>query len=572
MPMRWLRRHLATLKVRLVLGATVLLSLIAVATWIGYATVETLTREMSQRFESLAASTSIGAELEAITVQQMAAGQRYLAEPEPEHRARFANLGRQAHELRRRYKELPEASLTAAELRQIELVEVLHAQLEVEYALSHALQDTGAPDAAQARLSDAAPIAGELQQSIRSVSAAQADKMTTAAAEMRTTGNNRQDLLLIVLTLALGLGAWIMYAAIRGIDLPLRRLVGAAEQLGEGDLRVQLDERMLREFDALRTTFNGMAVQLRTLVTETISIAEHISSSALDLSTISEEVAASSGQVATAMVEITSGAESQSTGLQATTCSLSQVAERSQEIESASRRVAALGGQIQMVAEQSREQVSGALGMLLDIREVVQTSGQEVHELAQSSKQIDRFVETIAGVARQTNLLALNAAIEAARAGEHGRGFAVVAEEVRKLADGSAGAAREVAQIVEEIRTRIGGMVQTMERGSQTVAGVEEVSRTANLALEQIIASIGDVQIAAEAVTAAVDSSQSMIRTVEQSLGEVSGTAESHAASAQEVSAAAQEQSAATEQMSASSSELLLSAERMRALVSGLRV
>jgi methyl-accepting chemotaxis protein len=568
----WLRRHFATLKVRLVVGAAVLLSLIGAATWIGYATVETLTREMADRFESLAASTAIGAELEVITAQQMVAGQRYLVEPDAEHRGRFIAFGRQAHDLRRRYKELPQASLTAAELRQIEAVEAQHASLEVEYALAHALMDNGEPAMAQARLEGAAPIATELQQAIRAVSAAQADKMSAAAVDMRRTGNDRQELLLIVLTLALGLGTWIMYVAIRGIDLPLRRLVGAAEQLGDGDLRVQLDERMLREFDALRTTFNGMAVQLRTLVTETISISEHISTSAADLSTISEEVAASSGQVATAMVEITSGAESQSAGLQATTCSLSDVARRAQEIGAASQRVASLGGQIHEVAAESRQQVSGAIGMLLDIRGVVQTSEQEVRELAEASKQIDRFVETIAGVARQTNLLALNAAIEAARAGEHGRGFAVVAEEVRKLADGSATAAQEVAQIVEEIRERIGGMVKTMERGSQTVVGVEEVSKTADLALEQIIARIADVREAAEAVTGAVASSQSVIRTVEESLGEVSGTAESHAASAQQVSAAAEEQSAATEEMSASSSELLLSAERMRELVSGLRV
>jgi methyl-accepting chemotaxis protein len=568
----WVRRHLATLKVRLVLGAAVLLSLIGVATWIGYATVDTLTSQMAERFESLASSTSIGSELESISAQQLAAGQNYVDSPDTEHRTRFVAFGRQAHDLRRRYKELPQASLTATELRQIEAIEAQHARLEVEYSLAHALVDIGDADAANARLDAAAPIVAELQQSIRAVSAAQADKMSTAAADMRRTGDDRQDLLLIVLTLALGLGAWIMYVAIRGIDMPLRRLVGAAEQLGDGDLRVQLDDRMLREFDALRTTFNGMAVQLRTLVTETITISEQISSSAADLSTISEEVAASSGQVATAMVEITSGAESQSAGLQSTTTSLAEVAHRAQEIGAASQRVAWLGDQIHEVAAESRTQVSGAIGMLLDIRGVVQTSEQEVRELAQASKQIDRFVETIAGVARQTNLLALNAAIEAARAGEHGRGFAVVAEEVRKLADGSATAAQEVAQIVEEIRERISGMVKTMERGSETVSGVEEVSKTADAALEQIIASIADVREAADAVTAAVGSSRTMITRVEESLGEVSGTSESHAASAQQVSAAAEQQSAATEEMSASSSELLLSAERMRELVSGLRV
>jgi hypothetical protein len=349
-----LRKHLATLKVRLVLGAAVLLSLIAVATWVGYATVETLTDEISERFESLAASTSIGAELETIIGEQLAVGGRYLETPDRDLQQRFAALGRQAHALRRRYKELPQASLTSAELTQIEAVEVRHAALEVEYALAHAQLDNGNAAAAQARVAATAPLGAELQGAIRRVSAAQADKMTSAAREMQETGRNRQDILLIVLTLALGLGAWIMYVAIRGIDLPLRRLVGAADQLGQGDLRVQLDERMLREFDVLRTTFNGMAQQLRTLVTETMSIAEQISSSAFDLSTISEEVAASSGQVATAMVEITRGAESQSEGLQSTTAALEEVVQRSREIGDASQRVNELSTQIQQVANERR--------------------------------------------------------------------------------------------------------------------------------------------------------------------------------------------------------------------------
>jgi methyl-accepting chemotaxis protein len=565
-----IRHHLDTLRGRLVVGAVVLLGLMGAATLIGYTTVDTLTQEMARRFSSVGASTRIGANLESLILDQIQTAEGYLETGDPALAERFSLLGAQTHRLREQYQELPD--LTAAELSQIEAIKERHARIEVEYALSHAMLDNGDAAAATAKARTTGPLAQQLQGAIRQVSAAQSDKLTTAADEMADMGAERQDLLLAMLTLALGVGALIMIAAIRGIGGPLQRLGLAAEQFGAGDLRVQLDSRMLKEFDALRGTFNAMASQLRRLVMETVSIAEQISTSAFDLSSISEEVAASSGEVATAMVEITRGAESQSQGLQTTGQALDEMGRRSEEIAVASERVTGLSGEIHQVATESRVQVSEALGMLLEIRGVVQTSEQEVRELERASTQIDRFVETISGVARQTNLLALNAAIEAARAGEHGRGFAVVAEEVRKLADGSAKAAQEVAQIVQDIRAKISEMVKTMEQGTRKVGGVEDVSKSADSALEQILAAIGDVRHAAHDVAAAVAGNRQALTAVEGSLNEVSGTAESHAASAEEVSAAAEQQSAATEEMSAASAELLHAADRMKQLVSGLKV
>jgi methyl-accepting chemotaxis protein len=565
------RAHLATLKGRLLLGAAALLGLFAAATWVGVATVERLTAEMSGRFDGLAASTEIGTRLETLIMDQLAVGERYLEDGDPRTAERFATLGRGADETRRRFKDLPQ--LTPAELTRIEVVDELHSRLEVEYALAHALHDVGRGAEARARLAAARPVAEELRDAIRQVGTAQALKMGLEAAEMETLGRNRQNLLMVALLLAIALGAWVTHVAIRAIDTPLRALMGAAEQLGGGDLRVDLEGgRMLREFDALAGAFNAMAAHLRTLVLETVSIAEQISGSAFHLSSISEEVATSGGEIASAMVEITTGAEAQSHGLQATGQALAAMAERTRAIDTAAGRVAALGVEIHEVASRSRAEVSRALGLLLETREFVHASAAEVRELESASSQVGRFVETISTVARQTNLLALNAAIEAARAGEHGRGFAVVAEEVRKLADGSARAAQEAAQVVEEIRARIGSVARTMDEGTRRVAGAEEVSRTADGALEQIVAAIGHVRGAAHDVASAVGANLLALGGVERELGEVSSAAESHAASAEEVAAAAEQQSAATEEVSAASAELLLASDRMRKLVSDLRV
>ncbi|HEU4454772.1 MAG TPA: HAMP domain-containing methyl-accepting chemotaxis protein [Longimicrobium sp.] len=563
------RGFLTSIRDRLMWGGAVMVLLILVGAVFSLLTVQNLSGSMTERLAALRRSTEIGSSLEALVLNQITSGERYLVTPEPQVSQDFATYGRQAHEQRRQYKDLTD--LSPAEQQRIAALEGLHSRIEVEYALAHAQRDVGDGAGALARVAAIRPQTRELQQAIRTISAAQAEKVSAASAQLATNARNAEILLLAIAVAAALVAFLLVLSTIRGITRPLGELVGAAERLGQGDLRVSLNGNMTGEFASLAGAFGGMAGQLRTIVGETVSTAERISTFASDLSSISEEVAASSGEVATAMVGIASGAETQTHGLQATQEAIEEMKVRTGEIANASRMVSSLTGQISEVATRSRQEVSTALARLVEIRDVVQASANQVSDLEQTSLQIDRFVETITGIARQTNLLALNAAIEAARAGEHGRGFAVVAEEVRKLAEGSARAAQEVAQNVHAIRSRIEGVVGTMGKGQEKVADVEHVSKGADSALEQILAAVDGVRLAAGQVEEAVGRNRAAMVGVETAVAEVSGTSESHAASAQEVSAAAEEQSAATEQMSASSAELLHAAERMRELVSGFQ-
>src|SRR5207244_1402156 len=124
----------------------------------------------------------------------------------------------------------------------------------------------------------------------------------------------------------------------------------------------------------------------------------------------------------------------------------------------------------EVIAEADRIAGGAAAGsVLLNVREVVQTTSKQVTQLGDLSASIDDFVELIKRISSQTNLLALNAAIEAARAGEHGRGFAIVAEEVRQLADESARAAEEVTRTTSSIREQMEDVTATMAAGQAKV-------------------------------------------------------------------------------------------------------
>ncbi|MGQ0562251.1 MAG: methyl-accepting chemotaxis protein [Gemmatimonadota bacterium] len=564
-----LRAYLDRIQGRL-LAAFIMALLGTVAIFlIGYRSLSEFSSAVTTRNDLVYRSTDIAMRLEAAILDQIATGEHYLVSRSQATEESFDSLHDAVTDLWQQYNAM---DLEVSARDQLERVRDLHSRIENGYRAAHQDYLAGRQAVAIDRIEALSPAVNELRALIRALNTGQVSRATTRSGDLQIQVTERLELMryvLVFMTLLLGFLVW---STLKAIDAPLNRLVSAANKFGEGDLSVSVNGRMPEEFRVLAGAFTSMAERFRNVVGETVTTAQKVGASASDLSSISEEVAASSGQVSTAMVGISSGAEQQAAGLRTVNEALQDIRKRADEIDSSTDRVRDLSEQIRDLAETKRIDVGRALKMLLEVREVVQSSRVEVTELERASEKITAFVETIQGLARQTNLLALNAAIEAARAGEHGRGFAVVAEEVRKLADGSARAADEVASTVRQIRGQIESVVGTMEVGASKVGGVEEASKGAEQAFEDILEAVREVREAAAVMAAAADDNQRAVLSVEEAVHAVNATAESHAASAQEVSAAAEEQSAATEQMSAASVELLHVAERLRDLVSGFRV
>ncbi len=168
--------------------------------------------------------------------------------------------------------------------------------------------------------------------------------------------------------------------------------------------------------------------------------------------------------------------------------------EAAQELSRAAQKVAGESGEAESasgtassVAEQHRRTIGDAMDRLVGLKSFVSESSGKVGDLGTSARGIVKFLASIRELAELTNLLALNAAIEAARAGTHGRGFAEVAREVRTLAEQSAAAAKEAAELLQEMQVRLGEVVEQMRRGEVAVAGVEKLSAEALDALAAIV-------------------------------------------------------------------------------------
>jgi methyl-accepting chemotaxis protein len=215
------------------------------------------------------------------------------------------------------------------------------------------------------------------------------------------------------------------------------------------------------------------------------------------------------------------------------------------------------------------------------IKAAVDASASKVAELGAKGEQIGAIVETIDDIAEQTNLLALNAAIEAARAGEQGKGFAVVADEVRKLAERSSRATKEIATLIGEVQAGTEQAVRAMQIGAREVEAGADLASRSGAALDEIASAVGSSNAAVNRIVKAMDVMQSAsaglvtasdaiaaiaqetnaaAESMTDSAEQVARAVESIAAISEENSASAEEVSAATEQMSAQSEEVVASA------------
>jgi methyl-accepting chemotaxis protein len=255
---------------------------------------------------------------------------------------------------------------------------------------------------------------------------------------------------------------------------------------------------------ALSTLANQMAtaIHIAELRRPLLSTVEQIGLQVTALARVTESLRASALALAEASHGMREGANELETfvtgGLRAT--DLLATATRAMATQGA--QAAQASGTAAVVAGQNRVVIGQAIDKLVGIKSFVSASADQVAALGALTTRLTGFIGTIREIADLTNLIALNAAIEAARAGAEGRGFAVVADEVRDLAAQSLHAAGEARGLLEEISAQVTKVSVTMDRGREAVAGVEELSADAAMALEAIVGTTGEAGRHAEAIAA----------------------------------------------------------------------
>ena len=414
--------------------------------------------------------------------------------------------------------------------------------------------------------------------------------------------------------------------AFDGLINYMQEMGDAAGTIADNDLTVVVTPKS--EKDELGNAFTRMIASLQEALGAVAENSNNLAAASSQLAQAANQAGQATSQISTTIQQIATGNAQQSESVNQTASSVEQMShaidgvakgaqEQAASITKASTVTAQITTSIQQVSGNAAEVTKGSaeaaraardgvkivqatITGMQTIKAKVGLSATKVQEMGSRSDQIGAIVETIDDIASQTNLLALNAAIEAARAGEHGKGFAVVADEVRKLAERSSVATKEIAGLIKGIQKTVNEAVVAMsESAGEVEAGVTQANKAGsalesivsaadvvyqqaaqatkaaekmNAAANELVAAVDSVSAVIEENTAATEEMSAGAHEVTQSIENIASVSEENSASVEEVSASAEEMSAQVEEVSASAATLEEMAQALQDVVAQFKL
>jgi len=402
-----------------------------------------------------------------------------------------------------------------------------HAQEEIKRAADTAKLDHSADQLADK--SEAASVV--LRKVSRELATGVQNVIEQQSKEIRQESAQTKRVLIFGTLISILMGLCIAFTMSGRLGRALAAVVKRAEAIASGDLTgASLSAESGDEVSNLTSAINQMQSNLS-------GIMRSIEHNSQRLAATSEEIAATAAQSA-------HGAQAQNEQVSQVVGAVQQMSATVVEICTSSSSAAEAARTASELAGQGNTIVTQSLTGMGSIVESVRSTAKKIEELGNSSDRIGRIVAVIDEIADQTNLLALNAAIEAARAGEQGRGFAVVADEVRKLAERTTKATKEIAQMIETVQLGTKTAVDNMEAGTKQVdAGMATTTR-AGASLQEIITKSQEVGDMILKIAFSATEQTATAETIKENVDQIAQTAHESAAGAEQSAKACQELSA----------------------------
>ena len=381
---------------------------------------------------------------------------------------------------------------------QEELAAVRKPYLEVR---DKALALKKAGDMAQAKsfaLGSFAPVVDQYNAVADKMVAYQVQRSAEQAGEAAWLIQSYRTTVLVAGVAGLALLVLLSWVVVQRIRRSLGEVALVAQRIGEGDLSQPIHAQGRGEVAQMMRAMEGMQSSLVRIVG--------------DVRHSSDSIATGSSEIATGNADLSQRTEEQASNLEETAASMEQTTSTVKNNADTARKAATLAGSASQAAVKGGEVVGQVVTTMQDI--------------SAASRKITDIVSVIDGIAFQTNILALNAAVEAARAGEQGRGFAVVASEVRSLAQRSAGAAKEIKEL-------IGSSVERVEDGSRFVS-------QAGQTMTEIVGSVRRVSGIIHEITASAAEQSDNIGHISQSVTQLDQKTQQNAALVEQSTAASE--------------------------------
>ncbi|GAB6086511.1 methyl-accepting chemotaxis protein [Alkaliphilus crotonatoxidans] len=376
------------------------------------------------------------------------------------------------------------------------------------------------------------------------------------AHELLTSTSDLLNYILIGVIIASILGVGIAIIISRRISGPLNQLKGAFGRASTGDLSVFSQINTNDEFGELSASFNTMMENIRALIEDVQNSSRTVVETATALAGITEQTSAATNEVALTVEEIAKSAGEQARDTETGAVKVNELAGKIEEVLLSTQSVKDVAEETNELSSQGLRTLEELVEKTIQTRDSAIEVSKIINSLHESADAISIITQTITQISEQTNLLALNAAIEAARAGEAGKGFAVVADEIRKLAEQSGNATKEIYLLIEGIQNQANNAVVSMDTAQNIVMEQDKAVTMTQEIFNQISGAITAVK---QKVNEVEQSSDEMALKKDEIVGvieNVSATAEETSAATQQVSAATEEQLASIEEVASHAREL----------------
>ena len=379
------------------------------------------------------------------------------------------------------------------------------------------------------------------------------------------------------MTLLVSIGALAMAIVIGfffsgTIVKPIKNIMEVMKKAESGDLSARVNHKGSDELGLLSTSFNSMMDKISALVAKINKIAVQVADSSQTLATTSVQTAHSTLEVSNTVQEIAKGASDQAEEAQKGAEMINQLSVKMDEIFKSSNEMKEESNNAGKINKDGMRVVNLLRQSSNENNVIIGGIGEKIYTLNNKSLMIGQIIETITSIAEQTNMLALNAAIEAARAGESGRGFAVVAEEVRKLAEQTSTAAKEIKTIIVDIQSEASNAATAMDTVKTSVEGQNKTVDST----EQVFGKIANaIDVIAHHISSVTDSLGNMNRNKEEvvsAIENISSVSQETAASSEEVSAATQQMTASVEMVKESAQLLNDAAQQLKSSISVFKI
>lgn len=353
---------------------------------------------------------------------------------------------------------------------------------------------------------------------------------------------------------------------------PIFHMEKSIIQVAQGDLSQRMKVIKNSDVAELGEAFNLMMDNFETIVLKISESSEQVASSSKELTIIAEQNVLVSTQIASSVEQVASGTENQSVAVNKTSLITEDISSSTEEVSASTNEVTNAMIRTIETTQAGQKALDRVVQQMNSINSGTDRVQSSIIELSTSSDKIGEIVGVITSIAEQTNLLALNAAIEAARAGEQGRGFAVVADEVRKLAEQSSEATKQISVLINQNQTDIVTAVSAMKDGSEDVKMGIEVVTEASKSFNEIANLIESVSTQMKQISATIQQIAIGTQQIVTSVREVDLISAQTAEQAQTVSAGVEEQTASMEQISSASRDLSTMAFELQSIIQKFKI